>query len=149
MRNGRHAVSVDEGRCYFRNHMGDASLPGQSLKQVWFAGVHSDIGYPTAATHNSLTWYCWILESFPHSYYDPVLKKAKSRIRFGAGRFIPEGSVLHVTVNEKRWRDQSYKPSNLPASSNTEHDLREGASQLFWDASRRRHGGSECVQESV
>ena len=169
MMNGRHAVSIDERRCYFRNNMWGAPLPGQSLKQVWFAGVHSDIGGsyaeaesglskitlewmlcealqagllvdrqkadqvlgrippappgppdPKAETHNSLTWYWWILEFFPHSYYDPVLKRAKWRIPLGARRFIPEGSVLHATVNEKRWLDQSYMPANLPASSDTE-----------------------------
>ena len=75
---------------------------------------------PKAETHNSLTWYWWILEFFPHSYYDPVFKRAKWRIPLGARRFIPEGSVLHATVNEKRWLDQSYMPSNLPGSSDTE-----------------------------
>jgi uncharacterized protein (DUF2235 family) len=44
MKNGRHAVSIDERRCYFRNNLWGAQLPGQTLKQVWFAGVHSDIG---------------------------------------------------------------------------------------------------------
>jgi uncharacterized protein (DUF2235 family) len=169
MANGRHAVSIDERRCYFRNNLWGAELPGQSLKQVWFAGVHSDIGGsyteaesglskitlewmlcealpagllvdslkaeqvlgrippppptapdPKAETHNSLTWAWWILEFFPHSYYDPVLKRAKWRIPFGARRFIPEESVLHVTVDEKLRLDQKYRPPNLPANSKTE-----------------------------
>ena len=45
MANGRHAVSIDERRCYFRNNLWGEKLPSQnSLKQVWFAGVHSDVG---------------------------------------------------------------------------------------------------------
>jgi uncharacterized protein (DUF2235 family) len=44
MQNGRHALSIDERRCYFRNNLWGAELPGQSVKQVWFAGVHSDVG---------------------------------------------------------------------------------------------------------
>jgi uncharacterized protein (DUF2235 family) len=44
MRNGRHAVSIDERRCYFQNNLWGAQLPDQTLKQVWFAGVHSDVG---------------------------------------------------------------------------------------------------------
>jgi uncharacterized protein (DUF2235 family) len=44
MANGRHAVSIDERRCYFRNNLWGGQLPGQTLKQVWFAGVHSDVG---------------------------------------------------------------------------------------------------------
>jgi uncharacterized protein (DUF2235 family) len=163
---GRHAVSIDERRCYFRNNLWGDPLPGQNIKQVWFAGVHSDIGGsyaeidsglskitlqwmlceavpvgllvdpqkaarvlgripppppvapdPSAKTHNSLTWGWWILEFFPHSYYDPVLRKARWRIPFGARRSIPEGSVLHQTVGEKCRVDPSYQPKNLPGHS--------------------------------
>jgi uncharacterized protein (DUF2235 family) len=44
MRSGRHAISIDERRCYFVNNLWGAPLPGQNIKQVWFAGVHSDVG---------------------------------------------------------------------------------------------------------
>jgi Uncharacterized alpha/beta hydrolase domain (DUF2235) len=47
---GRHAVSIDEHRAFFRNHLwrppkspGTPSGP-KDLKQVWFAGVHCDVG---------------------------------------------------------------------------------------------------------
>jgi uncharacterized protein (DUF2235 family) len=45
---GRHALAIDERRCFFRQNMWSAPLPGQDIKQVWFAGVHSDVGggYP-------------------------------------------------------------------------------------------------------
>ncbi len=48
MAHGRHAISIDERRCYFQSNLWGAQLPGQDLKQVWFAGVHSDVGgsYP-------------------------------------------------------------------------------------------------------
>jgi uncharacterized protein (DUF2235 family) len=169
MANGRHAVSIDERRCYFRNNLWGNQLPGQNLKQVWFAGVHSDVGGsyaaaesglsqialewmicealsfgllvdpsktdqvlgrvpppppvspdPAANTHNSLTAAWWILEFLPHSYYDPVAKKAKWRIPLGARRVIPEGSVLHESVGEKLRVDPDYKPPNLPHTSGIE-----------------------------
>jgi uncharacterized protein (DUF2235 family) len=169
MANGRHAVSIDERRCYFRNNLWGNQLPGQNLKQVWFAGVHSDVGGsyaaaesglsqialewmlcealsfgllvdpvkadqvlgrvpppppvspdPAAKTHNSLTAAWWILEFLPHSYYDPVAKKAKWRIPLGARRVIPEGSVLHESVREKLKVDPGYKPPNLPHTSGAE-----------------------------
>jgi len=44
MANGRHAVSIDERRCYFTNNLWGDPFPKQSIKQVWFAGVHSDVG---------------------------------------------------------------------------------------------------------
>jgi len=44
MVNGRHAVSIDERRCYFRNNLWGPAGANQTIKQVWFAGVHSDVG---------------------------------------------------------------------------------------------------------
>ncbi len=165
MANGRHAISIDERRCYFRNNLWGPTLAGQDVKQVWFAGDHSDIGgsyaelesglsnislewmlceaaslglivdpqraarmlgripppppiVPNAGakTHNSLTTAWWILEFLPHRYFDPVSRQVKWQIPLGASRIIPEGSVLHATVEEKRRVDPEYDPKNLPAT---------------------------------
>lgn len=63
MATGRHAVSIDERRCYFRNNLWGAQLPGQNIKQVWFAGVHSDVGgsYPEAQSGLSKITLEWML----------------------------------------------------------------------------------------
>ena len=45
----RHAVSIDERRALFRENLFKApELPSPAFKQVWFAGVHCDVGggYP-------------------------------------------------------------------------------------------------------
>jgi uncharacterized protein (DUF2235 family) len=55
MMNGRHAVSIDERRCYFRNNLWGPALPGRSVKQVWFAGVHSDVGGSYAEAESGLS----------------------------------------------------------------------------------------------
>lgn len=55
MVNGRHAVSIDERRCYFRNNLWGDPYPGQSIKQVWFAGVHSDVGGSYAEGESGLS----------------------------------------------------------------------------------------------
>ena len=55
MANGRHAVSIDERRCYFRDNLWGDPFPGQSIKQVWFAGVHSDIGGSYAEAKSGLS----------------------------------------------------------------------------------------------
>lgn len=47
---GRHAISIDERRAFFRNHLWrrpvDPSAPWgpKDVKQVWFPGVHCDVG---------------------------------------------------------------------------------------------------------
>jgi len=63
MRIGRHAVSIDERRCYFRNNLWGAALPNQDIKQVWFAGVHSDVGgsYPYSECGLSQISLQWML----------------------------------------------------------------------------------------
>lgn len=41
----RHAVSIDERRCFFRQHLwGWRQRTRQDVKEVWFAGAHSDVG---------------------------------------------------------------------------------------------------------
>jgi uncharacterized protein (DUF2235 family) len=39
----RHAIAIDERRAKFRQNLW-GQAPGQSVKQVWFAGVHCDVG---------------------------------------------------------------------------------------------------------
>jgi uncharacterized protein (DUF2235 family) len=50
MKVGRHAMSIDERRSFFRQNLWGPKIQGQDIKQVWFAGVHSDVGggYPEA-----------------------------------------------------------------------------------------------------
>ena len=45
---GRHALSIDERRCFFRQNMWGEAGPAQNAKQAWFPGVHEDVGggYP-------------------------------------------------------------------------------------------------------
>lgn len=40
----RHAVSIDERRCCFRQNLMDRYHPDQDVINVWFSGVHADVG---------------------------------------------------------------------------------------------------------
>jgi hypothetical protein len=52
----RHAVSIDERRAFFRqNLIHEPVSPAQNLKQVWFAGVHSDVGGSYAESESGLS----------------------------------------------------------------------------------------------
>jgi uncharacterized protein (DUF2235 family) len=60
----RHAVSIDERRAFFRqNSFGDPHDPKQDLQEVWFAGVHSDVGgsYPESESQLSKITLRWML----------------------------------------------------------------------------------------
>lgn len=69
IRIGRHAVSIDERRAFFRTHLwqpprnaADRRGP-RDLQQVWFPGVHSDVGggYPEAESGLSKYALEWML----------------------------------------------------------------------------------------
>ncbi len=63
MQTGRHAVSIDERRCFYRDNLWGAPFQkgdpqyrtDQDIKQVWFAGVHSDVGGSYAESQSGLS----------------------------------------------------------------------------------------------
>lgn len=60
----RHAVSIDERRCFFRQNLWSTSSgPQKQVKEVWFAGVHSDIGggYPPEEAGLALVAFRWMM----------------------------------------------------------------------------------------
>ncbi|QDW41578.1 DUF2235 domain-containing protein [Bradyrhizobium sp. KBS0727] len=71
----RQAISIDERRCMFRlkkwddpqifkhNRFNDAHAEPQDIRQVWFAGVHSDIGggYPEVESGLSKYPLLWMI----------------------------------------------------------------------------------------
>ena len=67
---GRHAIAIDERRAFFRSHLwlapkNAASEHGpKDMKQVWFPGVHCDVGggYPEARSGLSKYALEWMLE---------------------------------------------------------------------------------------
>jgi uncharacterized protein (DUF2235 family) len=58
----RHAVSLDERRAFFRSNL-VRDAPAPRLKQVWFAGVHSDVGgsYPEPQSGLAKITLSWML----------------------------------------------------------------------------------------
>jgi uncharacterized protein (DUF2235 family) len=63
---GRHAIAIEERRAFFRTNlwMPKPSSGPKDLKQVWFAGVHCDVGggYPEAESGLSKIALQWMLK---------------------------------------------------------------------------------------
>jgi len=60
----RHAMSIDERRAFFRqNSFGAPHDDRQDVSEVWFAGVHSDVGgsYPESESQLSQVALGWML----------------------------------------------------------------------------------------
>jgi hypothetical protein len=69
IRTGRHAVSIHEHRCFYQDSLWGPSLaatsegPQQDIRQVWFGGVHSDVGgsYDESEAGLSKITFEWML----------------------------------------------------------------------------------------
>lgn len=66
---GRHAIAIDERRAFFRTHQWIPSAANRQhgprdVKQVWFPGVHCDVGggYPEAESGLSQIALEWMLD---------------------------------------------------------------------------------------
>ena len=59
----RHAVSIDERRSCFRQNLMFTAYEKQDIKNVWFAGVHSDVGggYPAAEAGLAKVTFAWMM----------------------------------------------------------------------------------------
>jgi uncharacterized protein (DUF2235 family) len=141
MANGRHAISIDERRCYFRNNLWGEPFDGQSLKQVWFAGVHSDIGgsYPSAEAGLSQIALQWMLceaislgllvnpdqanrilaKTSPTEEVapNPAQQEHNSLRRFWWLLEVLPHSYYDSTAKKKRWRIPLGAPRTIPLSS--------------------------------
>ena len=64
----RHAVSIDERRWFFRQNLFKQADPAQDLREIWFPGVHCDVGGgypPTLDGQPAELWripFSWMLE---------------------------------------------------------------------------------------
>lgn len=60
----RHAMSIDERRAFFRQNLfGTPCNADQDIKEIWFAGVHSDVGgsYPESESQLSKIALRWMV----------------------------------------------------------------------------------------
>ena len=63
VKHGYHALAIDEGRGPFKPSLWAAKEnPGQTVEQVWFAGVHSDVGGGYASSGLSDEAFMWMKE---------------------------------------------------------------------------------------
>lgn len=132
--NGFHALAIDEVRRDFPPSLWDATAVtgGQTMEQVWFAGVHADVGgwYDERGLSNvALHWMlgkaraCGFrvdqggLDRFAPDPHGPAHQSYDGfwRIRGRRTRSIPAGAKIHSSVVERMQRSgNDYRPANLP-----------------------------------
>jgi len=106
IKTGRHAISIDERRCFFRqNHWGSGE-EHQDIKEVWFPGVHSDIGggYPEEESHLSKIALQWMMNE-AESAGLLVDQEEKKKILGGTAEYVgPDAKgPIHESLNGVWW----------------------------------------------
>jgi uncharacterized protein (DUF2235 family) len=132
-----HALAIDERRGEFPATLWTSQAPGQTLEQVWFCGVHSDVGgsYPddpdgTALADLTLGWMMSKASALGLQFapsvqtkfslpMDPKLaldtKHESWNVLWGfpKRRSIAANSMLSDSVSVRCEHDSSYRPENL------------------------------------
>ncbi len=128
-----HAISIDEERAKFPVCLWneDGRDPTQEIEQVWFAGVHSDVGGYYADRGLSDIAFAWMMDKAAaaglrlHPHWQQDLRQdcrgALHPSRVGAWKLlgksrrrIPPGALVHQSVLDRMAAGLGYMPE-LPA----------------------------------
>lgn len=139
VKNAYHAVSIDERRREFPATLwSGAPAPGQTIEQVYFTGVHCDVGggYPeTGLSDITLAWMMGKAKALGVDF-DPAayalyanidakhaldVKHESWSVRWGfpSPRLIADNACVSNSVQIRLQHDASYNPGNLQASGGT------------------------------
>lgn len=134
IKHARHAVSIDERRASFQPTLWDEdNLSADSdLKQVWFPGVHSDVGggYPQAGLSNGAL--LWMIDEAQHcglAFKPAMLEQIQSS---ALGDMHDSFTGLFQVLPSR--------PRAIPHFSDCEH------SGLFSISARERHEAPPIIQ---
>ncbi len=109
----RHAVSIDERRCFFRQNLMDAQ-PGQVFDQQWFPGVHCDVGggYPEAEGGLWREPFLWMLEGAEAALLAVDQARLKVLLDRPPVSGIPWSDPIHDSLTSL-WRPVEYLPKKV------------------------------------
>jgi len=127
-----HAVSIDEQRSTFKPTLWDTNsgTDEQVIEQVWFSGVHADVGGGYKERHHSNIAFNWMIEKIKHKvaldtrhypYPEDVSRKIHESYKFYYGgrerRVAPVTDIntpsVHSSVLKKLKLIQHYTPLAL------------------------------------
>jgi uncharacterized protein (DUF2235 family) len=117
---GRHAIAIDERRAFFRSHLwqrpADHTRPHgpRDVKQVWFPGVHCDVGggYPESESGLSKVALEWMLdEAEPAGLLVDQNKRLEVLGQTGGGRYVrPDSTAKRHESLRGGWHIAEFLP---------------------------------------
>jgi uncharacterized protein (DUF2235 family) len=141
---GRHAISVDERRAFFRTNLWHP-VPGQDIQQVWFPGVHSDVGGGYAEQDSGLAKIAleWMLcEAQKVGLYVRPEKVRQILGREGSGYAKPDPTAMLHNSMKGWWLAEVIPRYSYNHATRSRH--------VRWPLAKRRAiANGSCVHESV
>lgn len=100
----RHAVSIDERRSTFRQNLMLPATTNQDVKNVWFAGTHSDVGggYPPEESGLAKVAFEWMIREAKQCGLDVDETVYNQELR-GIGAPPDPCGLLHVSLRGGWW----------------------------------------------
>jgi len=122
----RHAVSIDERRNCFRQNLmfRDTEKPAQDVKNVWFSGVHSDVGggYPAKETGLAKITFEWMMREAESCEMNIDAQALQHELR-GAGAAPDPCADKHESL-KGLWRLVEFIPMRRFNSTTKKHEWR-------------------------
>lgn len=108
VRTVRHAISIDERRAFFRPNLWGKGRSFQDIKQVWFAGTHSDIGggHPLDQSGPSDIALDWMIKQ---AQPDLLINQKKLNQVLSPGSVSIANPRFHEPL-EGKWKPLEYMP---------------------------------------
>jgi uncharacterized protein (DUF2235 family) len=145
----RHALAIDERRSFFKDmRWGDKYRDAQDIKEVWFAGVHSDVGggYPEARSGLAKIALKWMIEEATNPKFGLNIDQEKyARYVLGAetGKYIGPDSSAEANESLKgAWRLVQWIPKSVWL-------VDEGREAIRWPRSHRTIESGATLHHSV
>lgn len=152
VRYGYQALSIDDKRKVFKPELWREDLvPGQLVEQVWFVGMHSNVGGGYRRTGLSDITLEWMIKKAKDAglvlwddFADKVLTKPDpqdklydsreglGKVYFPKQREIPNGSKIHKSVFDRIANPANfYQPENLPENCTIYDEAKESENEAL------------------
>jgi uncharacterized protein (DUF2235 family) len=144
----RHAVSIDERRCFFRQNLMEAQ-PGQTFDQQWFPGVHCDVGggYPEAEGGLWREPFEWMVDGARAALLDVDALRLAALLNRPPVSGIPWGDQIHNSLT-RRWWPVEYIPKRVwqPATRTWRLKLPRGRPRVIEDGAILHQSALKRIQ---
>lgn len=147
----RHAISIDECRCFFRQHLWRADSESKTdVKEVWFPGVHSDIGggYAPEEAHLALVAHRWMLGEAVAAGLNVDVVRAKKELSTAKSLLRNTLSPVHDSMTTP-WKIAEWVPRLVGTGLDGKREWRIGTMPPLGSPESRKISNHISVHTSV